>query len=211
MPQHRIRPQAEKDDALQADTCSCALPYEPAPSSSHRDVLLSCSWLGNSLKPVNLLKNTAAAQWEHPRQEQSSSQSWELGCAWQHMGRAFLTGQGAQPWPSLPFGHFPGSLLLPGTACAPWVCWEQPTRAHPRVPGSRCSLPRALGTTSCSCLLGTFPAGHDAPASSACGASPSLAAATNTYCCHETEVFTLFAVNVAQGNSSQPSCGGELD
>lgn len=57
---------------------------------------------------------------------------------WQHVGRTFPDRAGAQHRPSLPFGHFPRSLLLTHGAAVYWAGCARVTahtraRAHPHA------------------------------------------------------------------------------
>lgn len=115
MPQHRIWP--EKDNVLQADTCSCALPH-PAHIPQGRAAVLQLR---------EFTQQRCCCPVTVPRQHWSWAGT--PGSTW-----AEPSWQGRQHSPGHPYlGAF--SWESP----APWVCWEQPTRAHPCVPG--CSAP----------------------------------------------------------------------
>lgn len=153
---------------LQADTA--AVPF-PAP----------CHPTGMCCFPREFPPAPAAAQGGSAQQELGWAGS--SGSSWQ--------GREHSPGHPCPQGIFLGVSLPWHCLCSLGVLGA----AHTCTPTCARLSP---GTTSCSCLLLPFPAAQDAAGSSACGAPPSLAAATNHSCCSQTlisEVFALSAVN----------------
>lgn len=182
MPQHRIRP-LEQRRMMCSQLTPAAVPFPmslPIPQGCAAFLQLAREFPPASELPQNHCCCTVRTP------QAGAEQQPELGtglCLAAH-GKSVPGRAGSTPlaiptlqafsWESPAPWH---CLCFLGMLGAAHTCTCTPTCARlPLFP------PQNLGTMSCSYVLGTFPAGHDAPGSSARGASPSLAAATNKYC-----------------------------
>lgn len=127
-----------EDSVLQADACSCALPCSlPIPQGCAAFLQLAREFpQAQEFTPSHCCCTGSGGSSAQAGAEQQLELGWAGSTGKSLPGRA---GSRALAIPTL--RAFSWESPLPGTACAAWVCWEQPTCAPPRVPGYHCSLP----------------------------------------------------------------------